>query len=183
MPEVIHGDGTLYRFSTNGKRMDQSGWYVFARRWRRSGGRFWLLAQRSISDLVQQGHFGRNDPGRAQRAAVYACNPLPSSANRQGFAQARCTANGGGAGCWWMLPVRPSDHRYLDLRNGCMPAAKGRRRDGCDRYPARWAGQTALVAESGKYACCPVGTTTTRLRQPGGRAKAATLTLHRPGRC
>ena len=28
MPEVIHGDGTLYRFSTNGKRMDQSGWYV-----------------------------------------------------------------------------------------------------------------------------------------------------------
>jgi putative DNA primase/helicase len=25
---VIHGDGTLYRFSTNGKRMDQSGWYV-----------------------------------------------------------------------------------------------------------------------------------------------------------
>jgi putative DNA primase/helicase len=28
VPEVIHGDGTLYRFSTNGKRMDQSGWYV-----------------------------------------------------------------------------------------------------------------------------------------------------------
>ena len=28
VPEVIHGDGTLYRFSTNGTRMDQSGWYV-----------------------------------------------------------------------------------------------------------------------------------------------------------
>ena len=27
-PEVIHGDGKLYRFSSNGKRMDQSGWYV-----------------------------------------------------------------------------------------------------------------------------------------------------------
>ena len=29
VPEVIHGDGTLHRFSTNGKRADQSGWYVF----------------------------------------------------------------------------------------------------------------------------------------------------------
>lgn len=28
VPEVIHGDGTLYRFSTNGKHKDQSGWYV-----------------------------------------------------------------------------------------------------------------------------------------------------------
>lgn len=28
VPEVIHGDGELYRFSTNGKRSDASGWYV-----------------------------------------------------------------------------------------------------------------------------------------------------------
>ncbi|MBS0508997.1 MAG: DUF3987 domain-containing protein [Proteobacteria bacterium] len=28
VPDVIHGDGALHRFSTNGKRADQSGWYV-----------------------------------------------------------------------------------------------------------------------------------------------------------
>lgn len=27
-PDTIHGDGTLHRFSTNGKRGDDSGWYV-----------------------------------------------------------------------------------------------------------------------------------------------------------
>lgn len=29
LPEVIHGDGALHRYSSNGKRDDQSGWYVF----------------------------------------------------------------------------------------------------------------------------------------------------------
>src|SRR5690606_27537070 len=28
VPEVIHDDGKLHRFSTSGKRGDQSGWYV-----------------------------------------------------------------------------------------------------------------------------------------------------------
>jgi putative DNA primase/helicase len=28
VPDVIHGDGALHRFSTSGKRADQSGWYV-----------------------------------------------------------------------------------------------------------------------------------------------------------
>ena len=49
-----------------------------ARRWRRSGGRFWLLAQRSISDLVQQGHPGNDQPSAAPTSS--ACRPLPSNA-------------------------------------------------------------------------------------------------------
>ena len=28
VPEVIHGDGALHRYSSNGKRSDQSAWYV-----------------------------------------------------------------------------------------------------------------------------------------------------------
>lgn len=27
-PELVQGDGKLYRYSTNGKRGDQSGWFV-----------------------------------------------------------------------------------------------------------------------------------------------------------
>ncbi len=28
-PETIHDDGKLYRFATNGRRGDDSGWYVY----------------------------------------------------------------------------------------------------------------------------------------------------------
>ena len=63
-------------------RYQQQGpaWHLrTARRWRPSGGRFWLLAQWAIADLVQQRHPG-HDRGRAQRPpAAHAdhCKAVP----------------------------------------------------------------------------------------------------------
>jgi hypothetical protein len=51
-PDTIHDDGVIHRFSTNGRRSDDSGYYVLHRR--HPGGFIRMLAGGPAIDMVQQ---------------------------------------------------------------------------------------------------------------------------------
>ncbi|WP_082606788.1 DUF3987 domain-containing protein [Acidovorax sp. Root275] len=117
VPEVIHGDGTLYRFSTNGKRMDQSGWYVLHDDgdvpagafgcWRSGLSQTWCskdtqamtLAERSAHQQRMQAIAEQREADKAQRQH----NAATAAAQR-----------------WEAALPAPADHPYL-VRKGIQP--------------------------------------------------------------
>jgi len=110
VPEVIHGDGTLYRFSTNGKRMDQSGWYVLYDDgdvpagaygcWRSGISKTWCSKDtKSMTPAERSAHLQRMQAIAQQREA--------DKAQRQ---QDAATA---AAQRWEAALPAPADHPYL----------------------------------------------------------------------
>ncbi len=109
-PEVIHGDGKLYRFSTNGKRMDQSGWYVLHDDgdvpagafgcWRSGLSQTWCSKDTQVMTQVEHS-------AHQQRMQAIAQQREADKAQRQHDAATTATAR------WAAAVPAPVDHPYL----------------------------------------------------------------------
>ena len=117
VPEVIHGDGTLYRFSTNGKRMDQSGWYVLHDDgdvpagafgcWRSGLSQTWCSKDtQAMTQAERSAHQQRMQAIAQQREA--------DKAQRQHDAATAAAQR------WEAALPAPADHPYL-VRKGIQP--------------------------------------------------------------
>ncbi len=119
VPEVIHGDGKLYRFSSNGKRADQSAWYILHDDggipagafgcWRSGLSQTWCSKDtKAMTQAERSAHQRRMQTIAQQREA--------DTAQRQ---QGAATA---AAKRWAAAAPAPADHPYL-ARKGIKPHA------------------------------------------------------------
>ena len=168
VPEVIHGDGTLHRFSTNGKRADQSGWYVFHDDGDLPAGAFgdWRSGMQStwcsktteaMTQAERSAHQRRMQAIAQQREA--------DTAQRQ---QDAATA---AAKRWAAALPAPADHPYL--------AAKG-----ITPHGARVEGEALLIplrdTAGTLHSLQAIGPEGDKRFQPGGRIKGCYFGIGKP---
>jgi len=168
VPEVIHGDGTLYRFSTNGKRMDQSGWYVLHDDgdlpagafgcWRSGLAQTWCSKDtQAMTPAERKAHQQRMQAIAQQREA--------DKAERQHDAAMAAAQR------WEAALLAPADHPYL-VRKGIQPhgiKAEG----GALLIPLR-------DAATSLHSLQAIGPEGDKRFQPGGRIKGCYLGIGKP---
>ena len=168
VPEVIHGDGTLYRFSTNGKRMDQSGWYVLHDDgdvpagafgcWRSGLSQTWCSKDtQAMTQAERSAHHQRMQAIAQQREA--------DKAQRQ---QDAATA---AAQRWEAALPAPADHPYL-VRKGIGP------------HGIKAEGEALLIplrdASTTLHSLQAIGPEGDKRFQPGGRIKGCYFGIGKP---
>ena len=168
VPEVTHGDGTLYRFSTNGKRMDQSGWYVLHDDgdvpagaygcWRSGISKTWCSKDtKSMTPAERSAHLQRMQAIAQQREA--------DKAQRQ---QDAATA---AAQRWEAAQPAPADHPYL-MRKGIQP------------HGTKAEGAALLIplrdAATNLHSLQAIGPEGDKRFQPGGRIKGCYFGIGKP---
>lgn len=167
-PDVIHGDGALHRFSTNGKRMDQSGWYVLHDDGDIPAGAFgcWRSGMQSTwcsKDTTAMTQAERS--AHQQRMQAIAQQREADTAQRQ---QDAATAAGGR---WAAATPAPADHPYL-VRKSMQP------------HGARVEGEALLIPlrdTAGKlHSLQAIGPEGDKRFQPGGRIKGCYFGIGKP---
>lgn len=108
-PDVIEVDGKLHRFSSNGKRGDDAGWYLLHGDgipsgsfgdWRTGLSETWRAnIGRALTPAEDAAHRARVETMRRERES--------EQAKRKAEAQARAEA------IWQPAPLAPDDHAYL----------------------------------------------------------------------
>lgn len=167
-PDVIHGDGTLHRFGTNGKRNDQSGWYVLHADgdvpagafgcWRSGASHTWCSkAENTLTPAQREAH--------RQRVAAMAQQREADKAQRQQEA-AQVAAQR-----WEAAQPAPASHPYL-VRKGIKPCG------------IKAEGETLLVplrdTETKLHSLQAIGPNGEKRFQPGGRTKGLYFSIGKP---
>jgi len=168
VPEVIHGDGTLYRFSTNGKRMDQSGWYVLHDDgdvpagafgcWRSGLSQTWCSKDtQAMTQAERSAHQQRMQAIAHQREA--------DKAQRQHDAATAAAQR------WEAALPAPADHPYL-VRKGIGP------------HGIKAEGEALLIplrdAATALHSLQAIGPEGDKRFQPGGRIKGCYFGIGKP---
>ena len=168
VPEVIHGDGTLYRFSTNGKRMDQSGWYVLHDDgdlpagafgcWRSGLSQTWCSKDtQAMTQAERSAHQQRMQAIAQQREA--------DKAQRQHDAATAAAQR------WETALPAPADHPYL-VRKGIQP------------HGIKAEGEALLIplrdAATTLHSLQAIGPEGDKRFQPGGRIKGCYFGIGKP---
>ena len=168
VPEVIHGDGTLYRFSTNGKRMDQSGWYVLHDDgdvpagafgcWRSGLSQTWCSKDtQAMTQAERSAHQQRMQAIAQQREA--------DKAQRQHDAATAAAQR------WEAAEPAPADHPYL-VRKGIQP------------HGIKAEGEALLIplrdAATTLHSLQAIGPEGDKRFQPGGRIKGCYFGIGKP---
>ena len=168
VPEVIHGDGKLYRFSSNGKRADQSAWYVLYDDgdipagafgcWRSGLSQTWCSKDaKAMTQAERSAHQRRMQAIDQQRKA--------DTAQRQQDAAAAAAKR------WAAAAPAPADHPYL-VRKGMQP------------HGARVEGEALLIPlrdTAGKlHSLQAIGPEGDKRFQPGGRIKGCYFGIGKP---
>ena len=171
VPEVIHGDGTLYRFSTNGKRMDQSGWYVLHDDgdvpagafgcWRSGLSQTWCSKDtQAMTQAERSAHQQRMQAIAQQREA--------DKAQRQHDAATAAAQR------WEAAEPAPADHPYL-VRKGIQP------------HSIKAEGEALLIplrdASTTLHSLQAIGPEGISAFNRAGASRAATLALASPRAC
>lgn len=167
-PEVIYGDGTLYRFSTNGKRMDQSGWYVLHDDgdipagafgcWRSGLSQTWCSKDtQAMTPAERNAHQQRMQAIAQQREA--------DKAQRQHDAATAAAQR------WEAAALAPADHPYL-VRKGIQP------------HGIKAEGEALLIplrdASTTLHSLQAIGPEGDKRFQPGGRIKGCYFGIGKP---
>lgn len=168
VPEVIHGDGALHRYSSNGKRSDQSGWYVL-----------------HDDDDIAAGAFGCWRAGVSQTWCskdVNTLTPAQRSAHQQRMqaiaqqreaekAQRQQDAAATAAKRWDAATPAPADHPYL-ARKGIKP------------HGIKAEGEALLIplrdAATTLHSLQAIGPEGDKRFQPGGRIKGCYFGIGKP---
>ena len=168
VPEVIHGDGTLYRFSTNGKRMDQSGWYVLHDDgdvpagafgcWRSGLSQTWCSKDtQAMTQAERSAHHQRMQAIAQQREA--------DKTQRQHDAATAAAQR------WEAALPAPADHPYL-VRKGIQP------------HGIKAEGEALLIplrdASTTLHSLQAIGPEGDKRFQPGGRIKGCYFGIGKP---
>ena len=168
VPELIHGDGTLHRYSTNGKRTDQSGWYVLHDDgdvpagsfgcWRAGVSSTWCSKDvSSLSPAQQRAHQQRMKAIAQQREA--------DKAQRQHDAATAAAQR------WEAAQPAPADHPYL-VRKGIQP------------HGIKAEGEALLIplrdAATTLHSLQAIGPEGDKRFQPGGRIKGCYFGIGKP---
>ena len=110
VPEVIHGDGTLHRYSTNGKRSYTSGWYVLHDDGDMAAGAFGCW-RAGVSHTWCSKDVNRLTP--TQRSAHQQRMQAIAQQREADKAQRQQDAAGAAAKRWEAAPPAPANHPYL----------------------------------------------------------------------
>jgi len=168
VPDVIHGDGTLHRFSTNGKRMDQSGWYVLHDDGDIPAGAFGCWRSGTQSTWCSKDTKAMTQAERSahqQRMQAIAQQREADTAQRQ---QDAATAAGRR---WAAATPAPADHPYL-VRKGMQP------------HGTKVEGEALLIPlrdTAGKlHSLQAIGPEGDKRFQPGGRIKGCYFGIGKP---
>ena len=168
VPEVIHGDGTLYRFSTNGKRMDQSGWYVLHDDgdlpagafgcWRSGLSQTWCSKDtQAMTQAERSAHQQRMQAIAQQREA--------DKAQRQHDAATAAAQR------WEAAEPAPANHPYL-VRKGIQP------------HGIKAEGEALLIplrdAATALHSLQAIAPDSSKRFQPGGRVKGCYHAIGKP---
>lgn len=167
-PDVIEGDGALRRFSTNGKRMDQSGWYVLHDDgdvpagaygcWRSGLSQTWCGKDtQTMTPAERNAHQARMQAIAHQREA--------DKAQRQQEAATMAAQR------WEAATPAPSDHPYL-VRKGIQP------------HGIKTEGEALLIplrdTATKLHSLQAIGPEGYKRFQPGGRIKGCYLGIGKP---
>lgn len=167
-PEVIHGDGKLYRFSSNGKRMDQSGWYVLHDDgdvpagafgcWRSGLSQTWCGKDtQAMTQAERSAHQQRMQAIAQQREA--------DKTQRQHDAATAAALR------WEAAAPAPADHPYL-VRKGIQP------------HGIKAEGEALLIplrdAATTLHSLQAIGPEGDKRFQPGGRIKGCYFGIGKP---
>ena len=171
VPEVIHGDGTLYRFSTNGKRSDASGWYVLHDDGDMAAGAFgcWRAG-------MQQTWCGKDTQAmtQAERSTHQQRMQAIAQQREADKAQRQHDAATAAAQRWDAALPAPADHPYL-VRKGIQP------------HGIKAEGEALLIllrdASTPCTACKPSARRGTSSFNGAGASRAATLASASPRDC
>ena len=168
MPDVIHGDGALHRFSSNGKRADQSGWYVLHDDGDMPAGAFgdWRSGMQStwcskdfkvMTQAERSAHQRRMQAIAQQREA--------DTAQRQQDAAIAAATR------WEAATPAPVDHPYLA-------------RKGIQLHGARVEGEALLIplrdTTGTLHSLQAIGPEGDKRFQPGGRIKGCYFGIGKP---
>ena len=168
VPEVIHGDGALHRYSTNGKHGDQSGWYVLHNDgdmaagafgcWRASVSRTWCSKDVSTLSLAERS-------AHQQRMQAIAQQRKADKVQRQ---QDAATA---AASRWEAAAPALADHPYL-VRKSIQP------------HGIKAEGEALLIplrdATTQLHSLQAIGPEGDKRFQPGGRIKGCYFGIGKP---
>lgn len=168
VPEVIHGDGALHRYSTNGKRSDHSGWYVLHDDsdvpagafgcWRAGVSQTWC--SRDVNTLTPA-----QRSAHQQRMQTIAQQREADKAERQQDAAATAARR------WEAATPAPADHPYL-ARKGIKP------------HGIKAEGEALLIslrdASTTLHSLQAIGPEGDKRFQPGGRIKGCYFGIGKP---
>ena len=168
VPEVIHGDGALHRYSSNGKHSDQSGWYVLHDDgdlpagafgcWRAGMSQTWCAKEVSTLTPAQRST-------HQQRMQAIAQQRDADKAQRQQDAAAAAAKR------WEAAAPAPVDHPYL-ARKGIQP------------HGIRAEGEALLIplrdTSTTLHSLQAIGPEGDKRFQPGGRIKGCYFAIGKP---
>ncbi len=168
VPEVIHGDGTLHRYSTNGKRSDQSGWYVLHDEGDLPAGAFGCW-RAGVSQNWCSKDVGTLTP--AQRSAHQQRMQAIAQQREADKAQRQQDAAVAAAKRWDAATTAPADHPYL-VRKGIKP------------HGSKAEGEALLIplrdASTTLHSLQAIGPEGDKRFQPGGRTKGCYYAIGKP---
>ncbi|RCX08256.1 putative DNA primase/helicase [Extensimonas vulgaris] len=168
VPDVIHADGALHRYSTNGKRSDTSGWYVLHDDGDMAAGAFgcWRTGM--------QQNWCSKDVNRltpAQRSAHQQRMQAIAQQRDADKAQRHQDAAGAAAKRWEAALPAPADHPYL-VRKGIRP------------HGIKTEGEALLIplrdASTTLHSLQAIGPEGDKRFQPGGRIKGCYFGIGKP---
>lgn len=168
VPEVIHGDGALHRYSTNGKRSDQSGWYVLHDDSDVPAGAFGCW-RAGVSQIWCGRDVGTLTP--AQRSAHQQRMQAIAQQREADKAQRQQDAAVAAAKRWDAATTAPADHPYL-VRKGIQP------------HGTKAEGEALLIplrdAATTLHSLQAIGPEGDKRFQPGGRIKGCYFGIGKP---
>lgn len=168
VPEVIHGDGALHRYSSNGKRSDQSAWYVLHDDGDLPAGAFgcWRAG-------VSHTWCGKDDStlSPAQRSAHQQRMQTIAQQREADKTQRQQDAAAAAAKRWDAATPAPADHPYL-ARKGIKP------------HGIKAEGEALLIplrdAATTLHSLQAIGPEGDKRFQPGGRIKGCYFGIGKP---
>ncbi len=168
VPEVIHGDGALHRYSSNGKHSDQSGWYVLHDDSDVPAGAFGCW-RAGVSQIWCGRDVGTLTP--AQRSAHQQRMQAIAQQREADKAQRQQDAAVAAAKRWDAATTAPADHPYL-VRKGIQP------------HGIKAEGEALLIplrdAATTLHSLQAIGPEGDKRFQPGGRIKGCYFGIGKP---
>lgn len=167
-PDVIHADGALHRYSTNGKRSDTSGWYVLHDDGDMAAGAFGCW-RAGVSSTWCSKDVNRLTP--AQRSAHQQRMQAIAQQRDADKAQRQHDAAVAAAKRWEAALPAPADHPYL-VRKGIRP------------HGIKTEGEALLIplrdASTTLHSLQAIGPEGDKRFQPGGRIKGCYFGIGKP---
>ncbi|WOO32370.1 DUF3987 domain-containing protein [Diaphorobacter limosus] len=168
VPDVIHGDGALHRFSTSGKRADQSGWYVLHDDGDIPAGAFGCWRSGMQSSWCSKDSKAMT---QAERSALQRRMQAIAQQREADTAQRQQDAATAAAKRWAAALPAPADHPYLV-------------RKGMQSHGIKVEGEALLIPlrdTTGKlHSLQAIGPEGDKRFQPGGRIKGCYFAIGKP---